>query len=324
MDNNGNTAVTYTYDAYGTPTTSPNPTATTTLLWQGQYHDPATGLYNLRARWYDPANGQFLSVDPLNQLTQTPYSYGADNPISNSDPTGLHSIGMTALHGLEYGTGAITGGATTAIATALGGGCYEGSAPNWVNKVGMEAQIAMPFIAPELESVEILSSVADAVDGSEAIAKTVEAVDTADTAISTATEDASRFRGQISYGNPGANALGSTDKFGNITIRPGLPPDVEAETIAHEQVHAFFSPAEGTPFAEARANLGMWGYQSSHALRFTEEFIAEARGTGSLSRAFDLASNYYNVSGWRVGAEATGYLGIATGSTYLAYNEASS
>jgi hypothetical protein len=119
----------------------------------------------------------------------------SDNPISNSDPSGLQSIGMTLLHGLEYGTAAITGGPTTTIATALGGGCYEGSAPSWVNKVGMEAQIAMPFIAPELESVEILSSVADGVDGVETVAKAVEAVDTADTAISTATADAADVTG---------------------------------------------------------------------------------------------------------------------------------
>jgi RHS repeat-associated protein len=222
VDKNGNTAATYNYDAYGNPTTGANPTATTNLLWQGQYRDPTSGLYYLRARWYDPTSGQFLSVDPLNQTTGTPYAYGGDNPITNTDPTGLHSIGMDALHALEYGTGAITGGATTQIATALGGGCYEGSAPSWVSRAGIATQLALPFVAPELETVEILSDVADAVDGAETVAEAVQTVDTTDTAISAASETAdsaplmaeqgesngAESEGALAGGNATANPLG--------------------------------------------------------------------------------------------------------------------
>ena len=51
--------------------------------------DPNTGLIYLRARYYDPTTGQFLSVDPLNALTQQPYSYANDNPINETDPLGL-------------------------------------------------------------------------------------------------------------------------------------------------------------------------------------------------------------------------------------------
>ena len=49
------------------------------------------------ARWYDPNTGQFMSVDPLEQLTQQPYSYAGDDPINNTDPTGLDD----AVLGLE-------------------------------------------------------------------------------------------------------------------------------------------------------------------------------------------------------------------------------
>jgi uncharacterized protein RhaS with RHS repeats len=40
-------------------------------------------------RYYDPATGQFLSVDPAVSLTQAPYSYANDNPVNEEDPLGL-------------------------------------------------------------------------------------------------------------------------------------------------------------------------------------------------------------------------------------------
>jgi RHS repeat-associated protein len=55
---------------------------------KGPYADPNTSLIYMRARWYDPSTGQFLSVDPDVAKTQQPYSYANDNPIDNTDPTG--------------------------------------------------------------------------------------------------------------------------------------------------------------------------------------------------------------------------------------------
>ena len=62
---------TYAYDAYGNLTTESG-SATTPLLFQGQYDDQALGAYDLRARWYEPGSAQFLSVDPLVAATETP------------------------------------------------------------------------------------------------------------------------------------------------------------------------------------------------------------------------------------------------------------
>jgi len=62
---------------------------TTPLLWAGQYQDPATGLYYMAARWYDPGTGQFMSVDPDLAETDEPYAYAGDDPVNRSDPTGL-------------------------------------------------------------------------------------------------------------------------------------------------------------------------------------------------------------------------------------------
>ncbi len=79
---------TYTYDPWGN-TTSHTGTATTPLLYAGQYQDPATGFYYLRNRYYDPATAQFLTIDPAVSQTQAPYTYTSDNPVNFSDPTGL-------------------------------------------------------------------------------------------------------------------------------------------------------------------------------------------------------------------------------------------
>jgi RHS repeat-associated protein len=65
------------------------PSATTPLLWAGQYQDPTTGLYYMRARWYDPSTGEFLSVDPDFNQTLDAYGYADENPVVASDPSGL-------------------------------------------------------------------------------------------------------------------------------------------------------------------------------------------------------------------------------------------
>ncbi len=77
----------YTYDAYGNQT---GHTGTTTPVgYNAQYTDPDTHLVYLRARYYDPATSQFLSVDPNVTQTREAYRYAADEPLSHSDPTGL-------------------------------------------------------------------------------------------------------------------------------------------------------------------------------------------------------------------------------------------
>lgn len=59
------------------------------FLPTGAYTDPETGLQYLINRYYDPATAQFLTVDPLVGLTQSPYGYVYDNPLNATDPTGL-------------------------------------------------------------------------------------------------------------------------------------------------------------------------------------------------------------------------------------------
>jgi len=58
-----------------------------------QQSDAETGLQYLRARYYDPSSGRFLSQDPAAGLLPNPatlhkYVYALDDPLRYTDPTG--------------------------------------------------------------------------------------------------------------------------------------------------------------------------------------------------------------------------------------------
>lgn len=74
------------FNAYGTvrSKTGPQPL----LGYAGQYTDNETGYQYLRARYYDGKSGQFVSQDPLGELTRSPYSYST-NPVTQTDPSGM-------------------------------------------------------------------------------------------------------------------------------------------------------------------------------------------------------------------------------------------
>jgi RHS repeat-associated protein len=58
----------------------------------GEYTDAETGFTYLRARYYDPATGQFISRDPIEALTHEPYGYVGGNPLNATDPLGLFCL----------------------------------------------------------------------------------------------------------------------------------------------------------------------------------------------------------------------------------------
>jgi len=77
----------YTYTPYGAVQEFAGPTSTP-LGFDGQYRNESTGLIYLRARTYEPATGQFISVDPAVIETGEPYNYAAGDPVNHADPTG--------------------------------------------------------------------------------------------------------------------------------------------------------------------------------------------------------------------------------------------
>ncbi|MBS1860984.1 MAG: RHS repeat protein [Actinobacteria bacterium] len=86
----GEATGTFTYGAYGA-LTGHTGTATTALGYAGQYTLGQSGLLYLRARYYDPATAQFLTLDPLASITRAPYLYAGDNPANRRDRTGRAS-----------------------------------------------------------------------------------------------------------------------------------------------------------------------------------------------------------------------------------------
>ena len=83
----GAIAASYTYNPYGNLTARTG-TADTPLRWNGQYQDSDTGLYYLRARYYDPVTTQFLTRDPLAALTLAAYAFGWRQPPEHDRPVG--------------------------------------------------------------------------------------------------------------------------------------------------------------------------------------------------------------------------------------------
>ena len=61
------------------------------LGYAGRPSDSATGLVDMRARFYDPSTGRFIARDPLplQPGAPNPYSYAANRPLMFVDPLGL-------------------------------------------------------------------------------------------------------------------------------------------------------------------------------------------------------------------------------------------
>ena len=68
----GDVVSTFDYNAYGKLVDSSGEESTP-YLYGGQWFDSDTGLYNMRARYYDPVAGRFLSRDP--------YPYNITDPL---------------------------------------------------------------------------------------------------------------------------------------------------------------------------------------------------------------------------------------------------
>jgi RHS repeat-associated protein len=87
------------YTPYGTPRGTPPASWPGTRGFDGGTTDTTTGLTNLGARQYNPANATFISPDPIlnpqDPQDLNPYNYAANNPITDSDPSGLCPIGPT-------------------------------------------------------------------------------------------------------------------------------------------------------------------------------------------------------------------------------------
>lgn len=89
-DSAGATAKSYSYDAYGNIVDQTG-AVDQSYTYTGREFDSESGLYYLRARYYDPTTGRFLQKDPIgfNGGDFTLYAYARGNASNRSDPFGL-------------------------------------------------------------------------------------------------------------------------------------------------------------------------------------------------------------------------------------------
>ena len=94
--NTGTITDRYTYDAFGMPVTTVGATPNS-FLYSGEQYDGALGAYYLRARYYNPATGRLLAMDPYegepsDPVTLHKYSYAQNDPVNVIDPTGRAAV----------------------------------------------------------------------------------------------------------------------------------------------------------------------------------------------------------------------------------------
>ena len=108
-DSTGTVTDTFDYDAWGNAV---NTTGTTPnlYLYRGEQYDSDLGLYYLRARYFNPLTGRFLTKDaskrqPANPQTLHRYLYVGGNPIRVFDPTGYNAVEKADLSNIEISFG---------------------------------------------------------------------------------------------------------------------------------------------------------------------------------------------------------------------------
>jgi RHS repeat-associated protein len=123
----------YEYDAFGNSFTVSG-TTPNNYLYRGEQFDPDLGLYYLRARYYNPITGRFMSRDPENGRRWIPatlhkYLYAQADPVNRRDPSGREALE-------EY-----------RVTFICGGTLYCGPTVTWT---GIKIAAAWALIASEL------------------------------------------------------------------------------------------------------------------------------------------------------------------------------
>ncbi|SPD72923.1 hypothetical protein PITCH_A1590005 [uncultured Desulfobacterium sp.] len=92
----GDSTDSYIFDAFGVLLAHTGSTPNQ-YLYTGQFLDPNSGFYYLRARWMRPETGRFISADTIHGSVFEPqtlhkYIYCLNNPVNRMDPGGNQSL----------------------------------------------------------------------------------------------------------------------------------------------------------------------------------------------------------------------------------------
>ncbi|WP_338754362.1 DNRLRE domain-containing protein [Bacillus sp. FJAT-52991] len=148
----GTVVASYSYDAWGNILSESGAMAKENpIRYKGYRYDDETDLYYLIARYYQPTEGVFLTVDPEggdtdDPKTQNGYAYASSNPVMMTDPDGNYAwlvinAGFAAYSGYKaYKSGKGWKGVAGAAAMgAIGGGKFK------VAKAGIKITKKKPF-----------------------------------------------------------------------------------------------------------------------------------------------------------------------------------
>ena len=99
LDENGNTVVSYGYDAWGATLWCTGELAETLgkvqpFRYRGYVFDEETGLYYLRSRYYNPRWGRFVNADGA-IIQKNLFAYCSNGPIVGYDPSGFERVKLT-------------------------------------------------------------------------------------------------------------------------------------------------------------------------------------------------------------------------------------
>src|ERR1700733_14086521 len=94
---------TYEYDAYGNEfTVSGGSNTPNEMYYRGEQWDSDLGLLYLRARYYNPLTGRFMSRDPNSGVPWIPptlhrYLYAGGDPVNMLDPSGREFVEVARI-----------------------------------------------------------------------------------------------------------------------------------------------------------------------------------------------------------------------------------
>ena len=132
LDENGNTVVSYGYDAWGAPLWCTGELAETLgkvqpFRYRGYVFDEETGLYYLRSRYYNPGWGRFVNADAEIAVEAKLWDaklflYCANNPVRYTDDGGNSFWDVLADCGKALLVAAVVVAVVAVVIAATGGG----------------------------------------------------------------------------------------------------------------------------------------------------------------------------------------------------------